>query len=176
MTAAEIAKHHAFELEIKPLGLSTSITALKTRRSPTFGGHIVVVVQLRIERMMEINKLSGALLDFWVARSEGDTAEILTDEKGDFCVREHRLESGSVTRGPFEPSSNWMDGGGIIQREGIGIAKLFQSVDGAIEYGKEWAALALDDEIVMEGPDPLTAAMRVFVASKFGESVPDEVK
>lgn len=34
MTTAEIEKHYAFELEIKPLGLSTSITALGQYKDP----------------------------------------------------------------------------------------------------------------------------------------------
>jgi len=70
---------------------------------------------------------------------------------------------------PFRPSTEWADAGPIIEREHI-----------AIEYcaGLWWALFA--DSFsgnceppgpVLTGPTPLTAAMRAYVTSKFGDTV-----
>ncbi|WP_159711527.1 phage protein NinX family protein [Geminicoccus flavidas] len=64
-------------------------------------------------------------------------------------------------------SSDWSDGGPIIERERIGLN---------MHHG-EWGAWATysayeSNDPDQVGPTPLIAAMRAFVASKFGETVP----
>lgn len=73
-------------------------------------------------------------------------------------------------------SSNWAQGGPIIEREGLELKR---------GYGKPllWAAFAYDcwnnvrTSTGRTGPTPLIAAMRCYVASKLGDEidVPDEL-
>jgi len=77
--------------------------------------------------------------------------------------------TGAVARGNFNPSTDWSQGGPIIEREGIAIGK----------GDEQWAAFAnADTEEGTLGPTPLIAAMRCYVASKLGEEVdvPDELQ
>ena len=71
----------------------------------------------------------------------------------------------------FRPSTDWLQGGQIIEREGISV-----EFDGNI-----WCAISddpVDEWVVTEGPTPLIAAMRCYVASKLGDEVtlPEELK
>lgn len=71
---------------------------------------------------------------------------------------------GSRTARRFSPSTDWTQGGPIIDREGINLNKR----DG------EWKAEAFPAEggvAIGLGPTPLIAAMRALVASKLGEQV-----
>ena len=76
----------------------------------------------------------------------------------------------------ISPSTNWAVGGPIIEQEQIAL-QYYQ--DGGHENGGEWVAYVLsgkdddgfDNTIVTDGPTPLVAAMRCYVASKFGEEV-----
>ena len=63
-------------------------------------------------------------------------------------------------------STDWAQGGPIIEREGIAIF---------IEYPKDWGAT--DGNYRKAGDTPLIAAMRCFVASKLGDEVeiPEEL-
>jgi hypothetical protein len=67
----------------------------------------------------------------------------------------------------YQPSSDWAQGGPILDRERINLRD-----DG----GDQWAA---DDSIraATYGLTPLVAAMRCYVASKLGETVnvPEEL-
>jgi hypothetical protein len=75
--------------------------------------------------------------------------------------------------GYFSPSTSWAHGGPIIEREWINVAKH--------ESGAYWQAASerwmLDDGHPSEGPTPLIAAMRCFVASKLGDDIeiPEEL-
>ena len=67
-------------------------------------------------------------------------------------------------------STDWAQGGPIIEREGI---TLRSCIDGAA-----WdAELAYEETILAPGPTPLIAAMRCYVASKLGDEVdiPEEL-
>ena len=63
-------------------------------------------------------------------------------------------------------STDWAQGGPIIEREGIALG----------QTGDGWEATC-DGCIYISGPTPLIAAMRCYVASKLGEEVevPEEV-
>jgi hypothetical protein len=56
-------------------------------------------------------------------------------------------------------STDWAQGGPIIEREGIAVGKSWES----------WKAFT--DTSTGEGPTPLIAAMRCYVASKLGDTV-----
>lgn len=65
----------------------------------------------------------------------------------------------------FAPSTNWAHGGPIIERE---IAKIERFSDAL------WEATAFTknaQDFVQNGPNPLVAAMRCYVASKLGDEV-----
>ena len=72
----------------------------------------------------------------------------------------------------FFPSTDWSQGGPIIEREKIGIVP---SDDDA----NVWIGSMLEPEWKFNrtGPTPLIAAMRCYVASKMGEeiNIPNEV-
>ena len=75
-----------------------------------------------------------------------------------------------VSQVSFQPSTDWSQGGPIIEREKIGVWPS-ESISG------QWGARMLNTYI-MYGPTPLIAAMRCFVASKLGDEVevPEELK
>lgn len=70
----------------------------------------------------------------------------------------------------FRPSTDWAQGGPIIEQEIIGL-----DYDDAIG----WEARDFDtQQVIAVGPTPLIAAMRCYVASKLGDEVevPEELK
>jgi hypothetical protein len=71
--------------------------------------------------------------------------------------------------GEFFPSSDWQQGGPIIERQRLEVHPRSDA-----GRGNHWGALPIDNEdwsCFMRGPTPLIAAMRAYVASKFGEEV-----
>ena len=99
---------------------------------------------------MKTNELTGVALDWAVAKCEG----LLHD---DGTVSDY-----------WQPSELWEQGGPIIEREGM---------DLRMNGPREWcASMWWDDEnsvgdIRMDGPTPLIAAMRCYVASKLGDEI-----
>ena len=99
---------------------------------------------------MRTNELSGAALDWAVAKCEkpewlGNQAEVY------------------VLKAGFHPSTNWAQGGPIIEREKI-----------TINYSMKrecWFAENFIETKVENGETPLIAAMRCYVASKLGDEV-----
>ena len=66
----------------------------------------------------------------------------------------------------FRPSTDWSQGGPIIERERIGVK--------AVHHGyavSHWAATQEFVDGQCNGPTPLVAAMRCFCYSKFGDTV-----
>jgi hypothetical protein len=63
-------------------------------------------------------------------------------------------------------STNWAQGGPIIEREGLTLT----------HQASQWAAQT-DDDVFAYGPTPLIAAMRCYVASQLGDTVdvPEEL-
>ncbi|MCM5682530.1 DUF2591 domain-containing protein [Schlegelella sp. S2-27] len=120
---------------------------------------------------MKVADLSGAELDYWVAKAlapSGD--EVLPGLRyGPAIVhgecRTHPESPYSV----FSPSRSWAHGGPIIERE-LNAVERFRGDDMA------WIASYGDPECPRSetGPTPLIAAMRAFVAHKFGDEVPEE--
>lgn len=74
---------------------------------------------------------------------------------------------------PLEYSSNWAQGGPIIEREGMYLCKTPRP---SSEWNEAWMATDSTGQITEFGTTPLIAAMRCYVASKFGDSVemPDQ--
>jgi len=102
---------------------------------------------------MKTSELTGAALDWAVAKCEkpdwlGNQAEVY------------------VLKAGFHPSTNWAQGGVIIERERIEIVP-----------DEIWNAYKQDQHIPNTGITPLIAAMRCYVASKLGYEVevPEEL-
>ena len=108
---------------------------------------------------MKTNELTGAALDWAVAKCEkpewlGNQAEVY------------------VLKAGFHPSTNWAQGGPIIEREGISVCP---------DEIAPWCAFfdnGTAEYVFYTGTTPLIAAMRCYVASKLGDEVelPEGVK
>ena len=69
----------------------------------------------------------------------------------------------------YEPSTNWAQGGPIIEREVISISCwAFHSMPWKASIQKDDLDMPLYEEY---GPTPLIAAMRCYVASKLGDEI-----
>lgn len=107
-----------------------------------------------------VEDLEGAELALWVARADGRETELLNgvwyvDSGGDFMM-ELAL---------FKPYEDWAQGGPIIERERINL-----------EHDGCYALIDGDRDgptFREEGRTILEAAMRAFVASKYGETLPE---
>lgn len=116
---------------------------------------------------MKTAELSGALLDFWIAKTE-QKKPYLSVVDGQ-CRIGWSLDKVPCQSNPgiiYSPSNNWEQGGPLIERERINI------VSPRHDY---WAASPKDKTYIGQqvGETPLIAAMRAYVASKFGDQVPD---
>jgi len=99
---------------------------------------------------MKTSELTGAALDWAVARCEGDEP----------------CKAGGVG---LRYSTDWLAGGAIIEREGMGVWMYQWNEQGEPEAG--WYAEDKDGDHVRTGATPLIAAMRCYVASKLGDEV-----
>lgn len=105
------------------------------------------------------SELEGALLDAAVAKAEGMIGAWVTDPDTD------------LTRN-YRPSSDWRDGGPIIERERIKVEP--HRADDPEGWDLESATEDWYAEHPCDcafGPTPLIAAMRAYVTSKLGYEV-----
>ena len=119
---------------------------------------------------MKTSELTGAALDWAVAKCEGSNsvaACYYDDDDLPMCRDE-------APHMEWQPSTNWDQGGPIIEREGINLDN----------YAKnpQWSAWAPapereTGEAQAFGTTPLIAAMRCYVASKMGDNIniPEEL-
>lgn len=121
---------------------------------------------------MKTAELTGPALAWAVAKCEGKALS------GDRRFKQ-MVHSGWGADGrdlgfiEYSPTTNWAQGGPIIEREGISIWPF----DDVTWKAQNMFASGVDQE-VFEGPTPLIAALRVYVASKLGDEVeiPEELK
>jgi len=112
---------------------------------------------------METSELSGAALDWAVAKAEGyfdiDMASVR-----DGVVDVFYFES-------YKPSSDWALAGPIIEREWIDVIKPVNSVCwvATMHYQNDDSERIQTSE--EQGTTPLIAAMRCYVASKLGDEI-----
>jgi hypothetical protein len=100
---------------------------------------------------MRTSELTGAALDWAVTKAEGFDHAVTSNEWG-----------------MWGWATDWAQGGPIIEREGIGL-------DQYADYPR-WQAFTPAPEqpsgqAVCNGPTPLIAAMRCYVASKLGDEI-----
>jgi len=118
---------------------------------------------------MRVSELTGAALDWAVAKCEG--IELIGGRYNRLLVDGH-MSRGQEMMAPYKPSTDWAQGGPIIEREGITVARR-----GKHSFSP-WGAVLQEFEFDEEGPTPLIAAMRCYVASKLGDEVevPEELR
>ena len=117
---------------------------------------------------MKTNELTGAALDWAVAKCEGLLAYGYEDDMGLLRIT---LSTGETEY--FIPTMKWEQGGLIIERERI----LVQPEVGKEGCANAWSAISMKDTEAY-GPTPLIAAMRCFIASHLGDDVqvPEELR
>lgn len=99
---------------------------------------------------MKTSELSGAALDWAVAKAEG-------------VIKGDALDVGFICEGGYTPSTDWALAGAIIEREKLWLEP--------INGGEQWWSVTLSGNHEGEGATPLVAAMRCYVASKLGDEV-----
>ena len=108
---------------------------------------------------MKTSELTGAALDWAVAKCEG--RGYVMDET-EYAPDGRTYQRGTAQSEGPNYSTNWAQGGPIIEREKLAIC---------IGW-KQWLAFSDDTENAgVQGPTPLIAAMRCYVASKLGDDV-----
>lgn len=119
---------------------------------------------------MRVAELEVALLDYWVARAN--------EIRGPFVRGAYNFIRSGGADVIYSPSRDWMSGGPIIERERMTL------LDPKLCESGQWEAFMGGFPDVTKytvigmvaqgaGPTPLIAAMRAYVASKFGDEVPD---
>ena len=118
------------------------------------------------------NELTGAALDWAVAKCEGEPEYLLDKPWRASELLPHY-------------STDWAQGGPIIERENIAISSMPDGLCRAyIPQGTRFVPQAGREietfiwRFKQEGPTPLIAAMRCYVASKLGDEVeiPEELQ
>jgi hypothetical protein len=116
------------------------------------------------------------MLDYWVAKAEGLTVRL--SGASDTAIVS-RSTGGPLPRINFEsyaPSSRWSEGGLLIERHSIGfvLCESSKGSPGQPYVGRFYKAFMWDRSTMQFGKTHLEAAMRMIVAHKYGEEVPDE--
>ncbi|SDX13531.1 Protein of unknown function [Variovorax sp. YR634] len=126
---------------------------------------------------MKTSELTGAQLDYWVAKAEGFEPEVVwTMPSRQFAWVGESIRGGSASSISHRFSQDWARGGPIMERERIGFTTwLGDDWCSAVELNAEtqYDGGVLGGQHWQTGCTPLVAAMRAYVASKFGEEVPD---
>ena len=125
----------------------------------------------------QTNELTGAILDAAVAKAKGLPYRI---ERVGHAMDRNQIEVCWIEglEAKFCPSSSWLVGGPIIERERIAIVCSRPRFD--TNDGQRWDAYfdgrytGPDGQVdckgdISEGATPLIAAMRSFVTAKLGE-------
>lgn len=110
---------------------------------------------------MKSSELTGALLDYWVARAEGSTDTCIQQwHTGPMCLSSHD----AFEPVPYRPSTAWSDGGPLIEKHGLFIDRL---------HSGTWVSGFPSTLDPVNGPAPLVAICRAVVRAKFGDEVPE---
>ena len=106
---------------------------------------------------MKTSELINAALDWAVAKCEGAGVEYIDDGITKCLLRMFPFT------GRYNPSTDWLQGGPIIEREKITVC--FDTCR------PRWVGCDWDARFTEFGETPLIAAMRCYVASKLGDEV-----
>ena len=128
---------------------------------------------------MKTSELTGAALDWAVAKCEFVVGRIKMPafaelEKVRIIIynQDNTPEAGGVW---FSPSTDWAQGGPIIERKKINLAMERENLWVAQIFAEPYYRRVV---YTASSDNPLAAAMRCFVASKLGDEVeiPEELK
>ena len=115
---------------------------------------------------IKVSELKPPLLDYYVAKGEGkikDNAYSVQGIDGDVWWNPDGTCCGM---GTYRPSTDWSQGGVILEREKIELVY--------DDYHKQWEATydpKGGEGIFLYGPTMLIAGMRAYVQSKFGYDI-----
>jgi len=115
---------------------------------------------------VKTSELTGAALDWAVAKCEpDDTLDIYFDES----TGEPLCHDDWPNNQEYKPSTDWAQGGPIIEREWIEVVPWPNESN----ENERWQATQHDlpSRVYCSGPTPLIAAMRCYCASKLGDEV-----
>lgn len=107
---------------------------------------------------MKTQDLSGAALDWSVARADGVEISLAG-------AHPHAVVGGRLV-GNYAPSTNWNQGGPLIEKYKLDIGAPLENKSGPWNAATEWA-----HPMGYKGDTPLVAACRAIVASSLGETV-----
>ena len=113
---------------------------------------------------MKTSELQGAALDWAVAKCIYEPDDVVICDGRVFAYDD-------ATKG-FNPSTDWLQGGPIIEREQLNLSCLGNN------KWEVWPNYGMNDTTYCKGPTPLIAAMRCYVAGMLGDEVeiPEELK
>lgn len=113
--------------------------------------------------MIKVSELTGAQLDYWVARAEGSAdAMIVQWPSEQVCLTSHH----ALAAMPFRPSTQWAQGGPLIEKYELCIGESRGWFAGEIALGEFYTGRATG-----EGDTPLQAICRAVVRAAFGDEV-----
>lgn len=132
---------------------------------------------------IKVSEATEIQLDWMVAKAAGHTSNEFQFPNGTPTLEvvidgnvPYDMRYGNV----FRPSTNWSQGGPIIERERINLNQCGSSSPGGKMHWFWEALCGYENEsghTMVSGPTPLIAAMRCYVASKLGDEVevPEEL-
>lgn len=107
---------------------------------------------------MNVKRLDGQLLNFWVAKSAG--LQLVGEDPGPDST--HDTNSGFWHPHTYDPSHDWSHAGSVIAEE------WYRIEDTLLEwFGPEWS------QVPAISKDPLKWFLRAYVATQFGDEVED---
>lgn len=125
---------------------------------------------------MKVHDLKGAKLDFWAAKAAGIAESQILDGVCMIAASQDTQTTLGTPMVHYRPSTNWADGGPVMESERISVWR-YPDLD-SWHAGMEFD-VAQDEGLMVkhyyQGPTPLIAAMRCFIASKFGDEVSQEL-
>ena len=124
-------------------------------------------------KTIKVSEASGAVLDWMVAKCMGFSYEAYESNR-------KKWKAGTYRPAHWMPSTDWAQGGPIIERENLCVGRKQQADTNYCEVNDPavdcWARTTAGGYLSY-GPTPLIAAMRCYVSSKLGEEVetPEEL-
>lgn len=118
---------------------------------------------------MKVEELKGGKLNFWVAKAQGKEVYI----HGEHCFLRAKDRDYRHPMGNYSPSSDWSQGGPILEREAISVERTDRNPAKWMAIKPHETSNFREDYYYGHGSTYLEAAMRCYVRSKFGHEVDD---
>jgi len=131
---------------------------------------------------VKTSDLIGPALDWAVATIEGYGCQFDDEVSGPWLVPQEGFLHDEKPLSKFSPSTNWNQGGPIIERENFTIERNVKQRGCAVIGFHEWYVSSPENyggliRYSGSGPTPLIAAMRCYCCAKLGEyvDIPEEL-